>query len=125
MGPPPRPTVPPRPWKIRSRRPWRATTVAIASCARSLFVAVRVAEHHFLDPTPSVELTGIDRIAQQALDDRGGAFQSLGGLEERRDVEVAPRRVGGQVVKSREAGKEEGLQDVVAAFGHAQDEGLG
>jgi hypothetical protein len=89
------------------------------------FVAVRVAEHHFLDPAPSVELAGIDRIAQQAVDDRGGAFQRVGGLEERHDIEFAPRRVGREVVKARQAGKEEGLHDVVAAFGHAQDEGLG
>jgi hypothetical protein len=90
-----------------------------------LLVAVRVAEHHLLDPAPAVELAGIDRVAKQALDDRGGALERLGGFEERHDVHVALRRVGGQVMKSREAGQKQGLQDVVAAFGHAEDERLG
>ena len=105
-------------------------SVGAVQCPRraqvsDLFVAVRVAEHHFLDATPPVELTGIDGIGQQALDDRGAAFQRLGGLEERDDVDVTPRRIRRQVVKSREAGEEQGLEDVVAALGHAQDERLG
>ena len=34
VGPPPRPTVPPRPWKSRSRTPCRAATSRSARCAR-------------------------------------------------------------------------------------------
>jgi len=34
VGPPPRPTVPPRPWNRRSRTPWRAATSRSACCDR-------------------------------------------------------------------------------------------
>ena len=58
VGPPPRPTVPPRPWKSRSRTPWRAATSRSCRCARwishwrgrdaRLLVGVGVAEHDLL-----------------------------------------------------------------------------
>ena len=72
----------------------------------NFFIAVRVTQHHLLDAIPAVELTRIDGITQEALDDRRSALERLGRLEERDDVEVAPRRVCSQVVKSCQAREE-------------------
>src|ERR671937_3052119 len=40
----------------------------------ALLVAVRIAEHHLLDPAAPVELSRIQRIAQQRLHRCGGAL---------------------------------------------------
>ena len=65
VGPPPRPTVPPRPWKSRSFTPHSRATACSARCALckfpragqhpAVFVRVRIAEHHFLAAAPGIE----------------------------------------------------------------------
>ncbi len=89
-GPPPRPTVPPRPWKSsNSTSCWRQippVSPAPVYCAQAavrgtgVLGRIGVADHHFLHPG---EPRTVARQRQQALHAGAGVVQVVEGLEQR------------------------------------------
>ena len=85
VGPPPRPTVPPRPWKSRSFTPHSRATSCSARWAlvdlpgagehAAVFVGVGVAEHHLLPVVPGVEQLAIASARSTVRGRPPGAFR--------------------------------------------------
>ena len=96
-GPPPRPTVPPLPWKSRRRAPAagrRSTSLDLCLVERpvrgqvaAVLVRVRVADHHLLPVTAGGDHRAVDRQGQQRGQRGVGLVQVVDRLEERDDVE--------------------------------------
>ena len=90
-----------------------------------LFIAVRVAKHHFLHAASPVKLPDVHRIAQEGVDGGRGLLQRIEPLEEGDDIDLAPGSIGLELVQAGDPGQEERIEDVVRGFGHAEDEGPG
>ena len=79
VGPPPRPTVPPRPWNSRRRTPKRAADVAqallravdlpLAGGDAGGLVGVRVAEHHLLHVAAQRDDAAVGGVVEQVRED--------------------------------------------------------
>jgi hypothetical protein len=94
VGPPPRPALPPRPWKIVSSRP-RSLASAVGAEHLPLggevpAVLARVGvPHHHLEPGPSTPYeTAESRLLEQVLDDAGRRAERGDRLEERHEREL-------------------------------------
>ena len=96
-GPPPRPTVPPRPWKSRSVTRGRgehggepclgAVERPVRRQVAAVLVAVRVAEHHFLHAAPARHQAAIRRQRERRPHHRRRPLEVVDGLEQRDDVQ--------------------------------------
>ena len=114
VGPPPRPTVPPRPWKSRSRTPCRPATSRSARWARwishcdvvmpGVLVGVGVAEHHLLHVAAQRDEPAVRRVAEQVVEHAPGLAQLVDGLEQRHEAD--PRDAAVQVDQAGLAGQQ-------------------
>ena len=130
VGPPPRPTVPPRPWNSRSRTPCAAATSRSARWARwiahwlvvmpGLLVGVGVAEHHLLHVAAGRDERPVRRQRQQLVEQLAGRAQ-LGRPSPAAARSRCRATLGVHVDQPGLAGQHHGGEHVVDAEGHRDD----
>ena len=133
VGPPPRPTVPPRPWKKTARTPWRWATSSTPALGpvdlplrggdARLLVGVAVAEHHLLHVAPQRDDPPVGRAPTAGRRGPG-----------RRRAARRPSRAGARSrcgprpastsTRPGLPGQHDRGEDVVGAAGHRHDVGL-
>ena len=121
VGPPPRPSAPPRPWKRvsvdaarRGRLDQRRLRLMEQPGGRQearFLVRVRVAEHHLLAIAARREAGPVRRVVEQRAEDRAGGLERLARLEQRDEVEDG-RRVRVAVAVGGRRGVAGELEDV-------------
>ena len=104
-GPPPRPTVPPRPWNRRRRTPCGPGDVdeaglglrqrPVGGHVATVLVRVRVADHHLLATAAAGDEGGVPRVVEQRGEDLVAAVEVGDRLEQGHDVDRARRRLAG------------------------------
>ena len=101
VGPPPRPSAPPRPWNSvsstpsagrRDERRLRLVERPGRGDESRLLVRIRVAEHHLLAVAARRDPRPVGRIVEERPEDRAGGGQGVGRFEEGDHVED---RLGG------------------------------
>ena len=127
--PPPRPTVPPRPWKKRSSTPACAPHLGepgepalerpVRREVAPVLRGVRVAEHDLGDP-PAVHERAVQRLGQGLGHELGRPREVVHRLEERDDVERG-LSLGEEADLLRE---EDRLEEVRERVAHRDDVGL-
>ena len=134
VGPPPRPTVPPRPWKRRRvdaalAGDFMEGAVGLpdlpgAGDHAAIFVGVGVAEHDFLLVIPGREQRLVDVGGPELAADGGRVLQVFDGLEEGDGLQAGVG-VGGIVgafdADAAEAGEPEDVEDIFGGGGAADD----
>ncbi len=98
VGPPPRPTVPPRPWKRRRCDAALAGDLVQGAVGlvdlpgagdhAAVFVGVGVAEHDLLVAVPGFEQWLVGFAGPELAHDGGGVLKVFDGLEERDGLEA-------------------------------------
>ena len=128
VGPPPRPTAPPRPWKSSGTPAVRPTAVSPPVRYRSpmrreeaaVLVRVRRTEHHLLQAVPGLEMPAVHGQGQLGQD-RAAPAQVLDRLEQGHDLEAALRRIRFRREDARLLGEEQRGEDVAHARRHRHD----
>ena len=115
VGPPPRPVLPPRPWKIvssipRSRRErgerlLRAVDLPLRRQVAAVLARVRVADHHLEAAAALLDDARRTRLVEQRLDDRGRRAQVGDRLEERHRRDARAGLVGESTTASTSAAR--------------------
>jgi hypothetical protein len=131
VGPPPRPMVPPRPWKAGpdpvlgrlAQLPLGPVDLPLGRRDARALVGVGVAEHDLLQVAAVAHLLPVRRDGQLLVQQRTGLRQLLDGLEQRHEVDRRPRVVL-QLHHERLAGEHGDREQVVHALAHRHDVGL-
>ncbi len=132
VGPPPRPTAPPRPWKNTQLAPCSRSTSAISHLGpvggpargdvTDVLVRVRVADHHLLLVADRAQGRAVHRLAQQSAIVSGAACQR------RRRPRTAARSAAGPPApgprQARLLHQQQHLEQVGRALGAGHDVGL-
>ena len=90
-----------------------------------LLAAIRISEHDLLDSGTTIELTTVDRVGKERIHRGRRSLQRIQPLEQRHDIQVTPRWIGVELVKTGQSRQEQCLEDILGRLGHAHDQGLG